>query len=167
MMDRATTFAPHERRLLSMAVLVLSAYLALPSLVDAWRHDLYSRGGAAAFAVWITALIASWFPLRRKAGVASTIWPVCAALLCALGSMSSLRVLYHAALVVALVSCPRLAVRPGMLAALGALAWLPSAGWIISRFQAGGLAGWERPMMAGMFCILLFIAHRRSTFISS
>lgn len=163
MMDRTTTLAPHERWLLSGVILVLTAYLALPSLVDAWAHDLYSRGGAAAFAIWIIALIVSWFPLCQKAEGPSIFWSVCAALLCAMGSMSSLRVLYHAALVLALVNRSKFAVKPAMLAALCALTWLPSAGWIISRFHAGGLVGWERPIMASLAGIVLFLAHRRST----
>ena len=101
---------------------------------------------------------------RAGWGGTSLIWVVSAVFFCAVGSMSSLRVLYHAALVVAVLDLSKLGFRVSFLAAVCALSWLPSSGWLISRFHAGGLLGWERPVVAGLGWMFLILVKRRISF---
>ena len=146
-----------------LASLALSAYLAGPTLAGAWLHDLYSRGGALAFAITTAGVLAGFF-LAGKPQCRSVAWPVLSVLCCAAGSMADLRVLHHAGLAFALAGWTG-AASAGLTAAAAALAWMPAAGWFLSRFHAGGLAGWERPLAAAAgTAVLLVIAKstRRS-----
>jgi hypothetical protein len=126
---------------------VLSAVLALESLWNAWWHDPYSAGGFLAFLIWLSLLgIASY----RLGGQGNTFCVVLSALLCIVGSITSLRVCHHLAFACALCGLA-VPIKYGWLAAVAALSWLPATGWFVSRFFAGGLAGWERPTA----CIIL------------
>ncbi len=137
---------------------ILSAALALPSLWDAWQHDLYSTGGLTAFLIWLTTLGAVSFRQRQTAGPHSFTWIAISGLLCMAGSITSLHVCHHLALVAAFCGLT-MKVSRGWIAAVGALAWLPACGWLASRLSSGGLAGWERPMLAA---IALFPLLKRS-----
>jgi hypothetical protein len=156
--------ASWEKWLLSAVIFGVAAYLALPSLLEAWLHDPYSHGAAIAFGIWLLLIVSLAPPLRSTLATPTLFWLLCAVVLCAVGSMSSLRVLYHAALLLALLDLSRINFRMGMLATLCTLSWLPSSGWLISRFHAGGLVGWERPLAAGLACSLLIFAKRRISF---
>lgn len=141
----------------SFGITLLAVYLATPTLLDAWRHDLYSRGGAVACVVWMIGLAAGYLMLRPRIrrGVA---WPLLAVICCAAGSMADLRVLHHLGLGCALTGLAGLGLT-GAIAAATAMAWMPAAGWLISRLHAGGLVGWERPAAAaiGMVVLLFFV----------
>ncbi len=142
----------------------LSAFLALPSLRDAWRDDPYSNGGFAAFLVWLASLGVASFLLRHRGGQGSTSWIVISALLCAAGSIASLRVCHHLALASALCGLAVQA-RYGWLPAVAALSWLPASGWLVSRFSTGGTAGWERPAAsAAAAIVLLILCHMSKSF---
>jgi hypothetical protein len=164
MSEASPTLAAGERWALSGLVFFLAAYLAAPSLLEAWGDDRYSVGAVAAFLIWFLMVCKLALPFRAGWGGTSLIWVVSAVFFCAVGSMSSLRVLYHAALVVAVLDLSKLGFRVSFLAAVCALSWLPSSGWLISRFHAGGLLGWERPVLAGLGWMFLILVKRRISF---
>ncbi|MEI6654176.1 MAG: hypothetical protein WCP45_05355 [Verrucomicrobiota bacterium] len=91
---------------LPLAVSGLAAWQALPSLIEAWNHDLYSRGAALAFAIWLVTPGWLYFKNRHAPAPASAVWLVLALLLCAAGAMSGLRVLQHLALACAVAGLP-------------------------------------------------------------
>lgn len=155
MNDAASNRATAGTWIPRVAILALAAYLAGPTLAEAWSHDLYSRGGALAFAVSVAGVLAG-FLIAGKARCQSMAWPVLAVLCCAAGSMSDLRVLHHAGLACALAGWAG-AAPAGLTAAAAALAWMPAAGWFLSRFHAGGLAGWERPLAATAGATVLLV----------
>lgn len=142
----------------------LSAFLALPSLRDAWRDDPYSKGGFPAFLVWLASLGIASFLMRHRRGQGGTSWIVITASLCAAGSIASLRVCHHLALASALCGLAVQA-RYGWLPAVAALSWLPASGWIVSRFSEGGISGWERPTAsAAAAIVLLIVCHLSKSF---
>lgn len=135
---------------------ILSAALALPSLWHAWWHDPYSSGGFAAFVLWLAALGIAGHRLRRSSANHVLLWIVVAAFLCVVGSMTSLRICHHLAFAVALGALAVPAKCSGMFVLAG-LSWMPATGWLISRFLVGGMAGWERPLMASSAAALAII----------
>ena len=148
--------------LAGLFLMILSAFLALPSLGDAWWHDPYSAGGFLAFLVWLSSFGTGFGRPRHPGGEGNTWWIVLSALLCAAGSITSLRVCHHLALACALCSlaAPK---NEGWLVGVSALSWLPASGWFISRFSPGGLVGWERPTAAATAVLILLIRlHRNS-----
>jgi len=151
-----------EGLLAGLFLTILGAVLAFPSLWDAWRHDLYATGGFIAFLLWLSALGIATYRLRHSAVQSNTLWIILSALLCAAGSITSLRVAHHLALACALcgVAVPN---KHGWLAAVAALSWLPASGWFISRFSAGGMAGWERPAVSLAAAIALLICLQRKS----
>ena len=134
----------------------LGTVLALPSLRDAWRDDPYSNGGFPAFLIWLASLGIASFLMRHRGGQGGTSWIVISALLCAAGSITSLRVCHHLSLAAALC-CLAVQARYGWLPAVAALSWLPASGWLVSRFSEGGTSGWERPSASAAAAIVLLI----------
>lgn len=150
----------HEGLLPAIFLSILSAVLALPSLWDAWRNDLYSTGGLTAFIIWLTSLgFISWFQ-RKTATPHSVTWVALSGLLCMAGSITSLNICHHLAFVAAICG---LTIRTPLacVAALGGLTWLPACGWLVSRISSGGLAGWERPTFAAITILVLIVSLKR------
>lgn len=142
---------------------IISAALALPSLWNAWSHDLYAAGGFIAFLVWLSSLGITSYQLRHLASDRNAFWLVLSALLCMAGSMTSLRVCHHLALACALCGLV-VPTKYGWFAATAALSWLPASGWPISRFFSGGMVGWERPTVSATAVIVLLIClHKNPT----
>lgn len=144
---------------LALSVVALVAWNAMPTLSKAWGDDLFARGGAVAFGVWLAAPGILFFKRYRLAVSPSLGWLGVSLVLSAAGAMSELRVLQHLALACAV---------PGLLgtwwvplAALAAApAWLPATGWFLSHWISGGLAGWERPTFGfAMALFLLALGH--------
>ena len=144
------------------AVLVLTSWHALPSLFAAWGNDLYARGAALGFALWLAILVLVVF--KQAPAAPSTAWMLVALALCAAGSMGSLRVLQHLALAAAVAAFPGGFAR-GWIIVLAALAWLPASGWFLSHLKTGGLGVWERPLAALVVCapLLASLRHPRSS----
>ncbi|MGD7652025.1 MAG: hypothetical protein ACQCXQ_02335 [Verrucomicrobiales bacterium] len=155
-----TTHDSQYRGNLVVAVVIaaLASFLAFPSLVEAWRTDLYARGGPAAFAIWILTHIVV-FILNRNQSRHPARWTTIAALTCAAGSVADLRVLLHAGLALAFTGLAGFRFT-GLASAVAALSWMPAAGWFISRLRAGGLDGWERPLVATAFAVVIITAVR-------
>ena len=151
-----------EGQLAGIFLTVLSAVLALRSRWDAWWHDLYSAGGLVAFLIWLSSLGIVSYRFGRLGGQGNTFWLVLSALLCAIGSITSLRVCHHLALACALCGLA-VPIRYGWLAAIAALSWLPASGWFISRLITGGLAGWERPAASIMVASVLLICLQKKS----
>lgn len=135
---------------------VLSGALALPSLCEAWMHDLYAVGGWIAWLIWLLSLGITSARLRRKATGNTITWIVLAATLCGLGALTTLRIFYHLAFASALCGIAAPANR-AWLAVVGALSWLPASGWLISRWHIGGMVGWERPALAATVGLTSFL----------
>lgn len=146
----------------SIAILLIAAYLSTPSLLEAWRHDGYSRGGPAAFGIWLSALAGFRFLPRSNGRRHPVIWTVLAASCCAAGSMTDLRVVCHFGLACALTGIAGFGISGVMALALG-LAWMPATGWFLSGAFTGGLVGWERPaaVLAGSFVCMITAACRK------
>lgn len=135
---------------------VLTATLALPSLWSAWWHDLYAAGGFSAFLIWLSSLGIATYRLRHLVSDRKTLWIVLSALLCMLGSITSLRACHHLAFACALCGLA-VPTKYGWLTVSAALSWLPASGWPISRFFAGGMSGWERPALSAVTAIVLLV----------
>lgn len=153
------THQPHSAgtgRLPSLGISVLAAYLSAPSLLEAWQHDGYSRGGLAAFGIWFLVLAGVRFLPNANSHRHAVLWTVLAALCCAAGSMADLRVLYHLGLACALTGFAGFG-SSGVMAVALAVAWMPATGWFLSRVFSGGLVGWERPaaVLAGFLVFLI------------
>ena len=138
---------------LPLAILGIAACNALPSLAEAWRVDLYARGAAIAFAIW---LIPSAWRIFQQRGFAKPclVWLALALVLGTAGSMSDLRVLHHLALATAVAGAFGWR-SPGLVLLVAAVTWLPATGWFLSHLMSGGLAGWERPLGSTLLSILL------------
>lgn len=130
----------------AVLMLLFSAYLSLPTLIDAWQNDRYSRGGMAAFGLWLLGLAFVSYRSRLSTHRPSVVWLLGAMACCALGGMFSVNLLYHAGFALACMAW-LLPYYFGVLIFLGTLAWLPATGWFVSRVMAGGFVGWERPVM--------------------
>lgn len=160
MRSRSSPSARVDGLMACLFVTALSAYLALPSLLDAWRHDPYSSGGFLAWLAWLGSLGIISCRWRGTCTGHAMVWIVCSAVLCALGSMVSLRVCHHLAFVCALCGIAAPLPRAGWLAVVGGLSWLPASGWCISGMLKGGLTGWERPALAVAVGLLLSVAFK-------
>lgn len=153
--------SPPARRglLLPLAVLALAAWYALPSLSDAWRNDLYSRGGLLAFLIWLMPQGYILGKSLRSNNNASLAWSAIALFLSATGAMSDLNILQQLALAAAVPGV--LGVRwLGLTTSAAALGWLPATGWLLSHWHVGGLGGWERPAFAALLALLLMMQFR-------
>lgn len=156
-MKEASSITDSRRDLLPGFFLsILTAALALPSLWSAWWHDLYATGGFSAFLIWLSSLGIASYRLRHLESNRKTFWIVLSALLCMAGSITSLRVCHHLALACALCGLV-VPTQYGWLSVFAALSWLPASGWPISRFFAGGMAGWERPALSTIAAIVLLV----------
>lgn len=141
---------------LPLAVLGLTAWNALPTLVEAWRFDLYARGAPLAFVIWLAAQ--GWLVAKGRHSPfrPCLVWIALSLALATAGSMSGLRVLHHLAFAVALPGILGLRVS-GLLAIAAAPAWLPATGWFVSHWKAGGLVGWERPAYSSLLALFLLV----------
>ncbi len=151
----------HVHFLLGIFLSILNAVLALPSLWSAWWHDLYAAGGFSAFLIWISSIVIASYRLRHLGWSRNTFWIVFSALLCIVGSMTSLRVCHHLALACALCGFIT-STKQVWLLAVAALSWLPASGWLISRFSVGGIAGWERPILSTIASMVLLVCLCRN-----
>lgn len=136
---------------LPLATSALAAWQAVPSLIDGWRTDLYSRGAPLAFLIWLVPLAIVFFKQRAAPGLG---WIGLSLFLCAAGSMGEVNLLLHLALATAIAGLSGLALS-GFVATLAAAAWLPASGWFLSHLKSGGLAGWERPVFAALVALLI------------
>ena len=147
---------------LPLAVLGLAAWNALPTLVEAWQCDLYARGAALAFGIWL--IPQGWLVIkgRHTPFHPCLAWIAVSLVLGVAGSMSGLRVLHHLAFAIAVPGVLGLRTS-GLLVIAAAPAWLPATGWFVSHWKAGGLAGWERPAYSTILAIFLLVfSHRRA-----
>jgi hypothetical protein len=146
-------------RALPLAVLGLTAWHALPTLVQAWGSDLYAAGAPLAFGLWLASQGWLYFKHRSLAAHPCMVLLVVSLLLCAAGSMCGLRVLQHLALATAVPALSGW--KPGACVTMvAAPAWLPATGWFLSHWKSGGLAAWERPAFAGLMALLLVVLAR-------
>ncbi len=145
---------------LPFAVLGLACYNALPTLAEAWLHDLYSRGALIAFVIWVVAQAWVYFQ-RRPLAKPCMVWLAISLLLGVAGSLSDLRVLHHLALAAAIPGCFGLRMT-GLVVLAGAPTWLPATGWFLSHWKSGGLIGWERPACSALLAIILLALPRAS-----
>ena len=152
--SRVSGFVP------SIVISTMAGYLSAPSLLEAWSHDSYSRGGPAAFGIWILVLAGVFLLPRGNGNCHGVSWIMIAAACCAAGSMADLRVLHHLALACSLTGLAGMGLS-GLLSVAAALAWMPAAGWFLSRFFPGGLVGWERPAAVLAGCFVVSIAALR------
>ena len=155
---------PYHKRMdpgmaLPLAVLGLAAWQALPTLVEAWGNDLYTRGAPLAFGLWLAPQGWVFFQQRHLAPKPCLAWLGISLLLCTAGSMTSLRVLHHLALATALPGLLGLGLA-GCVTTAAAAAWLPATGWLLSHWKTGGLAGWERPAFASIMALVLLACSR-------
>ena len=145
----------------ALGIMLLASGLALPSLLAAWRHDLYASGGPVAFGIWLVAVAMASRSHHANSLSRPMIWTVLGVLACAAGSMAALRVFHHLGFALAFIGLVGMG-RAGSIAAITALAWLPASGWLMSRFHTGGLMGWERPAVACVgSALLLYIVYSR------
>lgn len=148
--------------MLPLAVLGFVAWQALPSLMAAWGNDLYSRGAPLASAIWLAPLAWSHFKTPQSPTSQRFAWLVIALCLCATGAITQLRACQHVAL-----ACALTATLSGRLASsvtlITAFAWIPATGWLLSRWQSGGLVGWERPALASSLTLFLITRTRVSS----
>ncbi|BCU79566.1 hypothetical protein [Luteolibacter sp. LG18] len=144
---------------LPLAVLALVAWRAVPGLVEAWRTDVYSRGGLVAAVIW---MIPALYRIRGDQGRGTGFqWMLLALAFGVAGAVSSLWVFDHLSLAAAIgaIARPR---RWQLAWAPAALSWLPAAGWFVSRVLKGGVAGWERPLVAAAgVCVFFLAGHRK------
>ena len=146
---------------LPLAVLGLTLYNALPSLAEAWAHDIYSRGALPAFVIWLAAPVGLFFQ-RRPFSKPCMVWLAISVALGVAGSLSDLRVLHHLALATAIPGVFGLRVS-GLVLVAAAPTWLPASGWLfLSHWKAGGLIGWERPVCSAILAVLLLAISRSS-----
>lgn len=131
--------------ILPLAVIALAAWLAGPSLLAAWRDDVYARGAPLAFGIWTLALVS-----RRPRGASERgfLWLALALAGIVLGSLAGLRVALHGALAAAVIGGCAAGWLRGLIGLAAALSWLPASGWFLSHAIGGGLQGWERPLLA-------------------
>ena len=143
---------------LPLAILGIAVCNALPSLIEAWRVDLYAHGAAIAFMIWL--IPSAWrFLKQRQFTRPCLVWLAIALVLGTAGSMSDLRVLHHLALATAVAGAFGWRTS-GILLLAAAATWLPATGWLLSHWLSGGLAGWERPLSAILLSILLLALTR-------
>ncbi len=138
---------------LPLATSALAAWQAVPSLIEAWRTDLYSRGAPLAFFIWLVPLSIVFFKQRATPGLA---WIGLSLFLCAAGSMGGVNLLLHLALATAVTGLSGLRLS-GIVTTMAAAAWLPASGWFLSHLKSGGLAGWERPVFAALVALLIVV----------
>jgi exosortase/archaeosortase family protein len=123
------------RTLLDWGYLVVLAYAAFAArgLVSSWRWAPYDRLSWLAFLTWLAPLV---WPNRfawsdgssRRVGI---LWLACGLFLVA--AAADINAIHHAAFAVMLAGLCRWS-RGWLPWALGAVAWMPAAGWLGSRF---------------------------------
>lgn len=147
---------------LPLATLGLCAWHAFPSLAAAWGNDLYSRGAATAFVIWLLSQCIIMFGTPSLRTSSRHGWIIIALILCVTGSMSELRAIQHLALAAAVPGLLGLGFT-GVTSFASAATWMPASGWFLSHVISGGLAGWERPASAMLFalCFTCIIRHFR------
>ncbi len=138
---------------LPLATSALAAWQAVPSLIEGWRTDLYSRGAPLAFLIWLVPLAIVFFKQRAAPGLG---WIGLSLFLCAAGSMGGVNLILHLALATALAGLSGLRLS-GIVTTMAAAAWLPASGWFLSHLKSGGLAGWERPVFAALVALLIVV----------
>jgi hypothetical protein len=146
-------------RFLPLVVLAFTTGNVAQSLfINAWMDDLYLRGAACAFAIWFIPVI---YRIVRRTGYGTGfVWMILAIVLGTAGGMSELKVLSNLSFACACIAATR--PRRGQLVwPLFAMTWLPFTGWLLKHFVVGGLAGWERPLIALPGTILFFVAEKR------
>ena len=148
-----------EGLLPALFLAALAAFLAFPSLWEAWRHDPYARGGDAAFAFWLGSLALAYRQSPDKQTPRAFGWIALAALCCVFGTLTSTRAFHHLAMAISLT-----AAIPGRrilwLLLPAALTWLPASSHLVSRLLSGGLCGWERPAAAFVLALLPLALRR-------
>lgn len=118
---------------MNFALLLYGAFCAR-GLVASWRWAPYDRWAWLAFLIWLAPLV---WPGRRTATClsqrhGSLLTVACGLLLVA--AAADIHAIYHAALAVVLVGLYRRN-GPWLPWALGAVAWMPAAGWLGSRWR--------------------------------
>jgi hypothetical protein len=148
---------------LPLATSALAAWQAVPSLIEAWRTDLYSRGAPLAFFIWLVPLAIVFFKQRAAPGPG---WIGLSLLLCAAGSMAGVNLLQHLALATAVAGLSGLRFY-GFVTTAASAAWLPASGWFLSHMKSGGFAGWERPVFAVLMALVVVAATSKPSFFTS
>ena len=144
---------------LPLAVVVLTALQAVPSIFEAWGNDVYAHGAPLACVIWLAPQV-WWRMINRHAPAQPRlIWLGLALLLCVIGTMTELRVLQHLALACSITGAFGWRFF-GFVTNATALAWLPASGWFLSHWKSSGLVGWERPVFA--FILAIFLLARVS-----
>lgn len=145
----------------AVIMFLFSAWLALPSLWDAWNHDRYSRGGMWAFVIWLTTLLFLFYRGRGEKIMTSVFWLISAVLCCSLGGIFAVNLFYHMGLTLACVALFLPYLRSLCFLPI-ALTWMPATGWLVSRVMAGGLVGWERPLTVLVLCGVMVFGLTRN-----
>jgi len=152
---------------LPIAVCVIALARTVPSLMEAWRVDLYARGAWIAFFIWVgmQAYARLTSPRRHEK---ETAWWLGAALAAGcLGAVSDFNVYNHISLCFAITALFSVG-WTSAICVVAAGAWIPASGWAISHFWNGGFQGWERPLAALVFAgIFLSVNHRRKNSIET
>lgn len=143
---------------LPFAVLAVALVRSMSSLVEAWGHDVYSRGAAVAFAIWV---LPAFLPfLRKPPQGGGFFWLILALVSGVAGAVSSLRILSHLSLAFSIAAVAR----PHGLRIVwvcASVAWLPASGWLLSKLHGGGFSGWERPVLSLLSTLVFLIPARK------
>lgn len=162
MTQRAESTNPETgRMMLPLAVVGLSLWHAFPSLFEAWSVDLYARGAASAFVIWL-AILGIPSICKKMLHEPFLAWSAISLVLIALGAMTEIRAVHHLALAFAVTGTMGLKIS-GLLSVAAAITWMPAAGWVISHWKTDGLVGWERPTIALFMISPLAVISCRSS----
>ena len=144
---------------LPIAVCVITLARTMPSILDAWRSDLYARGAWIAFIIWVGIQAYARFTSPRRHEQETAWWLAAALAAGCLGALSTMRVYDSISLCFAITGLFSVG-WTSAICIVAAATWFQATGWFISPFWKGGLTGWERPLAAVVFSALFLIVNR-------
>lgn len=144
---------------LPITVCVVTLARAMPSILEAWRIDLYARGAWIAFIIWVAVQAYARFTSPRRHEQETAWWLAAALAAGCLGALCNMRVFDSISLSFAITGLFSVGWTSTICVAAAAT-WIPATGWLISHFWNGGLSGWERPLAALVFSALFITVNR-------